>query len=134
VHTLQAGLSQAVPMALILGSVCLAGRTPGMAALGLQFRGFESLEHVPISKISSNRHKQQLASFAFMYAVLPELYQRIRRSLIMRGCSMPNAAAWQRRTWALLRTTERSASAARLVNLVRLATSWHGRLHALTPH
>ena len=87
-----------------------------MAALGLKFLPRASGVHAWLNQRVHARW--QLWCFAMLYSVTPRLVLQLRRALIMRGCSMPNAAPVQQRAWACMRACERATSCAKLINLV----------------
>ena len=114
-----------MPTALLLGSLLLAGRTPGMAALGLTFNPQTPLPSATFSRLLGPNAHARLLSFAALYTLAPELVMQLRRALIMRGFSMPTASLSQQRTWTIVRWLERAAAASRLANLVRLLRMHH---------
>ena len=121
--SVQSPLSQAVPVLLLVGSLVVAHRTPGMAALSLRFTGVPSGN----SAAHATQHLRQLPSsllvFTMLSALLPEVFVQLRRCLIMRGFSMPDAAHWKGTAWQAVQLTERAAALARALNLVSTCTA-----------
>jgi hypothetical protein len=106
-----------MPVILISSSILLAGRTPGMAALGLRFDSTSS-PHPILARFLGKHANWRLLAFAVLYGLLPEIWVQCRQALLMSGWGMPSASASRQLMWACVRLLERCSAVGRLINLV----------------